>query len=248
MAQIDDPKTWILQLFKAEDREGRSSGCGIHDNGIRPDGLPLDDGEKVFGVYKEKYFFTPISLMVAHSDRIDRIPWAEICACSSEHGQGKTYSEVTLLDGRTFRVRVGDMATGWSGRISQLFHQLIECHGSRAAMGRALMPANEFFEKADDNFCIAPNLEPHPSLDWFRDTFQRTVQFHDGTCIYLDLAEDEDEFVAIGAVLVTTMSKDEVEHFAGSIKSDGFEPADEGTVRKVGEVQSGFRVWCTYWD
>lgn len=247
MALIDDPKAWILRLFEMEEREGRGADCARFPVGTCPAGLPLEDGELVFGVYKGKYFFTPTSLIILNRGSADRIPWAGVRSCSSEHGEGKTFSDLTLADGRTVRVRVGDMAKGWSGRISQLYHQMIERYGQRVAMGRPLMSAQEFFGNVTDDYSIAPNLEPHPSLGSFRDAVLKLEQTPDGTRVLMDLADDED-LVAEAIVIVSASPKEHFQHFAETFRADEVNAADERTIRRVGQVAQGFNVWRISWD
>src|SRR5262245_52404648 len=131
MALIDNPEAWILWLFEMDEREGRGSNCARFPDGARPVGITLGDAEDVFGIYNNKYYFTPASLIIVDRNKAQRIPWADITSCSSRHGEGKAYSDLGLSDGSTVRVRVGDMAKGWSGRISQLYHQMIERYGHR---------------------------------------------------------------------------------------------------------------------
>jgi hypothetical protein len=249
MALIDDPQAWILRLFEMEEREGRGHDCMRFPEGARPSGIPLADGERVFGVYKEKYYFTPTCLIIRDKSSVERITWGEVCRCSSQHGEGKTLSDLTLADGRIIRVRVGDMATGWCGRISQLFHQMIERHGRRAAMGRPVMTAQEFFAKATDAYSIAPNLEPHPSLESFRAALVRLEQPNDGTRVLMDVCEEDDGSpVADAIVIVTPRSCEDFESFAESFGADGVVPADENTIRRVGRIPDGFKVWHVLWD
>jgi len=170
---------------------------------VRPDALPLNEGERVFGIYKNKYYFTPMLLIIVDRGRSQRIPWADVRSCSTRHGEGKTFSDLTLVDGRSIRVRVGDMAKGWSGRISQLYHQMIEVYGHHAAMGKPLMPAQEFFAKVTDDYSIAHNLEPHPSLAVFREAVLDLEQSHAGTRVLMELVDEDDELVATAIVIVS---------------------------------------------
>lgn len=247
MALIDDSRAWILRLFEREEHDGRGADCARHPEGVRPAGLPLGDDERVYGVYKGKYHFTPASLIILDRGTAERIPWAEVRGCSTRHGEGKTFSHLTMADGRRVRVRVGDMATGWTGRISQLFHQLIERHGQLAAVGRPLMPARTFFAKAADDHCIAPNLEPHPSLESFRTAVLALEQAGDGTAVLMDLADD-DELVAEALVIVTPGPAGRFQAFADAFGADGVLPADEQTLRRVGQVPAGCHVWHVPWD
>ncbi len=249
MALIDDPKAWILRLFEMEEREGRGSDCARFPEGARPSDIPLEDGENVFGIYKAKYYFTPKSLIIKDSGKMERIPWAEVRACSSRHGEGKAFSDLALADGRTVRVRVGDMATNWSGRISQLYHQMIERHGQRAAMGKPLMPMQEFFEKALGDDSIASNLDPHPSLEAFRAALHELERPSDGTRILMELIEDDvGSPVAEAIVIVTPRPKEGFQSFAETFIADWVIAADDRIIRLVGVVPKGFNVWHIVWD
>lgn len=248
MALIDDPQAWILRLFEMEEREGRGRDCARFPDGARPPDIPLEDGEWVFGIYKDKYYFTPTSLIIRRKNNVERIPWADVRGCSSQHGEGKTFSELTLADGRIVRVRVGDMATGWSGRVSQLFHQMIERHGQRAAVGRPLVPLQKFFANATDDYSIAPNLEPHPSLESFRAALLRLEEPTDGTRVFVDVCEEDESLVADAIVIVTPRPCDHFHTFAQSYGADGVAPADEKTIRRVGRIPDGFKVWHILWD
>lgn len=250
MVKLDNPSEWILRLFEMEEREGRGETCARFPEGISLSYLlPLEGNEKVFGIYKQKYYFTPSSLIIRDKSKTVRIPWGDIRSCSSKHGEGKTFSDLTLADGRTLRVKVGDMAKGWSGRISQLFHQMIEHYGQNAGMGKPLMPLEEFLPKATDDYSIAPNLEPHPTLESFRKALRELERPHDGTSVLLDLAEDEDESpVAQGVVVVTPRPREAFESFAKAFNADGVYLADENTIRLVGVTAQGLNVWHIIWD
>jgi hypothetical protein len=249
MALIDNPEAWILRLFEMEEREGRGRDCARFPHGESPSDLPLAEGERVYGIYKQKYYFTPIALIIRDKGNIDRIPWSEVCACSTRHGEGKTFSDVTLTDGRVIRVRVGDMATGWCGRISQLFHQMIQRHGQRPAMGMPMLTLQEFFAKASDDYSIAPNLEPHPPLKSFLAALLQLEQLDDGTRVFMDICDEEDESpVADAVVIVTPRSSESFNRFAESFGADGIVPADETVIRRVGRVPAEFNVWHILWD
>jgi hypothetical protein len=249
MALINDPKAWILRLFEMEEREGRGSDCVRFPDGECSASVPLEDGERVFGIYKKKYHFTPTALIIADKGKVERIPWSAVRSCSTQHGEGKVFSDLELADGRSIRVRVGDMATGWSGRISQLYHQMIERYGQRAGMGKPPMPVHEFFAKVLDDYSIAPNLEPHPTLESFRVNLLEMEQPNDGTKILMKLVEDSGEsLVADGIVIVTRRPRGSFQNFAESFGADGLALADEKTIRQIGEIPEGFHVWQILWD
>jgi hypothetical protein len=248
MALIDDPIACILRLFEMEEREGRGANCIRFAEGTRPAGLPLEIGEMVYGIYKNKYHFTPNSLIIAEQGKIERIPWADVCNCSSKHGEGSTFSNVTLVDGRTFRVRVGEMATGWSGRVSQLYHQMIERYGQRAALGRPLMPMHEFFATVTDDYSIAPNLDPHPTLAAFHAALCELEESHQDAKVLMQLVPEVDELVADGIVIVTTSATEAFSRFAEAFRSEAVVVADDATLRKVGPIPDGYNVWYIAFD
>jgi hypothetical protein len=246
MPVIDDLSAWILRLFEMEEREGRGADCDRFPNGVRPAKLPLTPDERVYGTYKGKYHFTPLSLMISAGSKVERIDWAAVSSCSSKHGEGKTFSTVTLTDGRTVRVRVGDMATGWSGRISQLFHQMIERHAGEAFFGKPLLSSADFFARATDDYCIAPNLEPHPSLAEFRDAL-RLIEEVTGATAYFDLLDDE-ELACDAIVIVAPEEHDDFRRFADRFGADGIIEADPNTTKKLGAAARNKKVFRITWD
>jgi hypothetical protein len=249
MALIDDPQTWILRLFEMEEREGRGEHCQRFPEGARPDELSLDDGERVFGIYKNRYFFTPISLHIRQSKGISRIPWNDIIACSTEHGDGRKIAELTLTDGSTLKVRIGDLVTGWSGRISQLFHQMIQRHGNRASLGPRLMTIEEFFAAANDDYCLFPNLEPHPRLSELREALVDLRNRPEVADVLVSIIEVEDGFPAADGLIVRTSSPTtEFEDFASTFRAVGIFAASENHVRQLRDLRSDENVWHIFWD
>jgi hypothetical protein len=248
MALIDDPRAWILRLFEMEERESGSSDCLRFPEGITPAGVPLQGGELVFGVYKNKYYFAPTCLIIKDGSNFERIQWVDVCRCSSNHGDGKKFSELTMLNGREVRVRVGDMARGWSGRISQLYHQMIDCYGHQPAMGRPLMPWREFFDMCEDAYSVAPNLEPHPSLADFRHAISELENSDQETHILMDLIDDHEELVARGIIIVTPRPQEDFLVFVESFGADGVIAADERTTRRVEGLSKNLNVWQIVWD
>ena len=140
MSQLSDPKKLINRLFKMEIAEKTDSFCQLYEKGTTLDCLPLAQGELVYGVYKEKYYFSELALYVREKENVRRIPWRQITGCSTEHGDGKKVSKLNLLSGQEINVRVGDMAVGWSGRVSQLFHQMIKKYATGTFEFKTLGP------------------------------------------------------------------------------------------------------------
>jgi hypothetical protein len=247
MAFIDDPRAWILHMFKLEQRSSPRE-CQRYDAGALLEGLPLEDGELVYGVFKDAYFFTPRSLVWRVADGFEKVRWTDVESCSSRHGEGEEWADLALTDGTTKRVRVGDLAVGWSGRISQLFHQLIERHGSRARLGPPLYSIEEFFAAASDDSC-APNLEPHPTLDETRHAVEALARTHEVTAVFFKVVEIEGgQPTADGLVVCGPSSPNLLEDFSRNLGADGVGEATEETIRKLPPHLQGQRVWEIVWD
>jgi hypothetical protein len=136
------------------------------------------------------------------------------------------------------------MAKGHSGRISQLYHQMIE---RRAAMGRPLMPASEFFEKALDDYSIAPNLDPHPPLESFREAVGEIERSGDAQ-VFVELVPEAEELVAHALVIISQRTRESFVAMAESLRADGVCAAEERVARLAGPVPSGYNVWHLVWD
>lgn len=208
MALIDKPSEWILRLFEMEEQEGRGADCERFPEGARPESVPLAVGEKAYGIYKNKYVFTPRAMLMMTPDGWQRLDWNTVVNCSSEHGQGKKKAELTLTDGSMMIVDVGDFAVGWSGRISQLFHQMIQKWGSRATLGPLPMSIEGFFSASTDDYDFAPDLEPHPTRSELRDAFL-TLREREGVIdVLVHVTEIEDAVPLSYAILIRVANPD----------------------------------------
>src|SRR4051812_27551593 len=121
MPLADDPQAFILRMFELESREGRGAFCVSYPDGVRPPEVPLDDGELIYGIYKSKYHYSPRSLTIVGENRHSKVLWSQIAHCSTKHGDGSKVSTLTLSDGSTVNISIGEFVTGWAGRTSQLF-------------------------------------------------------------------------------------------------------------------------------
>src|SRR5688572_17856145 len=110
MALVDDPAKWILRLFEMEEREGRGAHCKRFPDGIIPPQVPLAASENVFGVYRDKYYFTPTSFIMSTPNGWQRIAWREIANCSSTHGDGARVCTLQLTSGTKATVPIGEFA------------------------------------------------------------------------------------------------------------------------------------------
>lgn len=263
MSVIDDPKKWILKLFKMEGgtdaqrfengirslNEIKGRGALSRLFGKRTANIPLEAEERIYGIYKDKYFFTPLSFIQRKGNGFERVRWNEIARCSSSHPLGVSEAVLTLVDGRTVNVKVGDMGNGWVGRISQLFLQLIEHHGANAAMGISPMTIEDFFDQALDDYSFLPNLEPHPSLAESRAAIEELSRLPEVKEIRLVLAENGPEGpIADGIVIRGDVDLDQLAHFIKAFGCDGVVEAEGGLRRHFPDLAVNEALLHLGWD
>jgi len=193
MALIDNPHKWILRLFEMEKREGRGKDCEVFPDGRKIEGIPLEKDEKIYGVFKDKYYFSPLSLIIKSENDFQRIQWKSIASCSSKHGEGKKISELTMTDGSIVTVKIGDLAKGWSGRISQLYHQMIQKYGAQVSFGHPPLSIEHFFNLVSDEYCFAPNLAPHPTLSEIKEAIIKLKNRKEVNDVLIHVIEYEDK-------------------------------------------------------
>jgi hypothetical protein len=109
------------------------------------------------------------------------------------------------------------------------------------------MPASEFFEKAEDDYSIAPNLEPHPPLESFRVAVQELEQSGDAR-VFVELVPENEELAAQALVIVSQRPREHFEALAELLQADGVLAADERIIRLASPVPSDFKVWHLVWD
>jgi hypothetical protein len=248
MALIDSPAAWILRLFEMEEREGRGANCQRFADGFVRSDLPLEPGEKVYGIYRGCYYFTPLAFITERNESYERIRWDAIANVSTHHGSGSKFSTLTLVDGSTTKVRIGDFATGWRGRISQLFHQMIEKWGASATSGPAPLSIEDFFEKASTDYSLAPNLMPHPTLQDMKDALIRLRAEPQVRDVLLRIVDFEGDDPVSDAVVVRVSSSDvDLEGFAEQWGADGVIDAPEN-VRSFLPDHTGEAIKLIVWD
>jgi hypothetical protein len=235
-------------MFEMEGREGRGKYCQVFPAGSRLDGVSLEPGELVYGIYKDKYLFTPKALILRTTCEMQRLPWAQISACSTEHGSGEKLSILTLSSGARVTIELHELVEGWSGRISQLLHGMIQRWGSRASLGPALLSVEEFFRRAEDPYEFAPNLEPHPTLATIREWLYRLESAVGVKQVLLSPANaDEHDFAITGVVVTASGRPALLDEFATALQASDVLEAAENTRQKVTPA-SGEVVWEVLWD
>ncbi|MCU6434374.1 hypothetical protein LPB67_11380 [Undibacterium sp. Jales W-56] len=164
MALVDDPKAFIARMFQMEVNEGRGAHCQIFPEGTSSVPFNLGSGELVYAIYKFKYYFTKDALYVSSPTGHFRIVWSEVSACSTKHGDGNRKSKISTVQGESFVLDMTDLAKGWSGRISQLIHGMIDRWGTPGTLGTPPMTIEEFLAHPDAEGAFAPNLEVRITL------------------------------------------------------------------------------------
>ncbi|PNY34912.1 hypothetical protein C2E31_20895 [Rhodopirellula baltica] len=245
MALRDDPAAWILLMFHKEECEGRGQHCQTFPNGTRMDFLPIESDELVYGIYKHKYFFTPTSVFVVGDSGTNQIPWKSVVTCSTKHGDGKRNSTLTLVDGRTVNFKISDLVTGSSGRISQLYHQMIESFGGVSAISTSTI--DDFVSQATSNLSLFPNLHPHPGNTALVESINGLLSVDQITDIRIHMADDDSES-GIGLIVRTTLSSDKIDELTSALGSDG---AVDETAKLDGvfeNLNNDERVVRVIWD
>ena len=231
-----------------EEREGRGIDCKRFPDGTKIEGVPLAPDEKAFGIYKDKYIFTPQAMFTNTHDGWTRLAWHTVVNCSSKHGQGKNKAKLTLTDGSVVTIRVGDFATGWNGRISQLFHQMIQRWGAHATFGLLPMSVEDFFLRSTDDYDFAPNLEPHPTRLEFRDAFIELREREDIADVLIHVKEMEDGTPLSDALLIRTYDEELcLSDFIVKYGADGLFDACEDIVRFFPDTK-GVYTKMMVWD
>lgn len=248
MALVDDPKAYILRMFQMEANEGRGSHCQSFPGGSHREDLPLEPSEMIYGIYKDKYVFTPTALILKHAGKAQKLPWAQITACSTKHGCGERQSVLTLSGGTTVVIDLHELAKGWSGRISQLLHGMIGRWGKVAALGPALLSLEEFVQRATDPYDFAPNLEPHPSLEVINQLLLKLRAAKGVHAVLLSPANAHaDDFAVTGIVVVGNGRPSAIDEFAQNLSASSIVPASDGAKQKAAAA-AAMTVWEVLWD
>jgi hypothetical protein len=249
MALSDDPRNHILHMFRMEAHDGRGEYCQSFPEGIRPSNLPLQTGERVYGSYKGIYHFTAQALILSDTPDTTKIEWRRVVRCSTVHGCGAKVSIVRLDNGSEVTVRLSDLATGWSGRISELYHAMIERWAPHASFGEPLMTIDEFFSCATHGDNIAPNLYPHPGLSEMKARLLALAACPEVERLMISVCDREgDEPVSQGIIVVSGAPIDRIEEISLPLQSDGPFEADRSTRNKLGPLLPGLNAYEIVWD
>jgi hypothetical protein len=249
MALADEPKAFIARMFQMETNEGRGAHCQVFPEGTTSVSIDLQPHERVYAVYKSKYYFTEDAMYVSGPKSDLRLAWKEISSCSTKHGDGSKKSKISTTHGESVVIDMTDLAKGWSGRISQLMHGMIDRWGSPGALGLPLITMEEFLSHPDAEAAFAPNLEKRLSQVELSEELHLLRGLPGVEQVFLSRAGTEDEELAIqGVVIVFTCEPEEFAAFASRLGAAGVIQAVESTRRKVGSLFANQRVYEVVWN
>lgn len=249
MALVDDPKAFIARMFQMEANEGRGAYCQVFSKGTTAVPIDLQPHERVYAIYKSKYYFTEDAMYVSGSQSNLRLAWKEISNCSSKHGDGSKKSTISTVQGESIVIYMADLAKGWTGRVSQLVHGMIDRWGNPGALGLPLMTVQEFLCHPDAEAAFAPNLEERVPRTELSESLQLLRGLPGVERVFLSRAGTEDEELAIqGVVIVSTSERDAFAAFARRLGAGKVVPADESVRRKVGSLAADQKVFEVLWD
>lgn len=249
MALADVPRAFIARMFQMEANEGRGEHCRVFPEGTTAVPIDLQPHERVFAIYKSKYYFTEDAMHVSGAQSNFRVAWKEISACSTKHGDGSKKSTISTVHGESIVIDMTDLAKGWSGRVSQLMHGMIDRWGSPGAAGLPLMTVEEFLCHPDAEAAFAPNLEERlPRVELSKE-LQLLRSLPGVERVFLSRAGTEDEELAIqGVVIISTSEPEAFAEFASRLGADGVVQASEDARRKIGSLATKQKVYEVLWD
>ena len=249
MALADNPIAFIARMFEMEANEGRGVHCQVFPEGTTAVPIHLQPHERVYAVYKSKYYFTEDAMHVSGPQSSLRLAWKEISSCSSKHGDGSKKSKISTVHGESVVIDMTDLAKGWSGRVSQLMHGMIDRWGNPGAVGLPLMTIEVFLCHPDAESAFAPNLEerlPHVELSKELHLLRDLPSVEQ---VFLSRAGTEDEELAIqGVVIVSSSEPEAFTAFASRLGATGVVEAREDVRRRIPGIGARQRVYEVLWD
>ena len=260
MALADDPIEHIRHMFRME---AHCSGPGhgkIFKDGCAPKWLPLSEGEKIYGVYNSRHYFSPLALYVVEPvswfegllrkpRKYQQIRWNDVVSCSTQYPCGDEVSIVCLRDGTSIKIANSVSQSHLHGKVSQLFHAMINKWGVNAVFGEPHLTVDQFVSQADADDCIAPNLYPHPGVTEMKrrlDSFKQLADINGLKIIvhdrYLGVPDTD------SIIFSSTKNIDELAKLACPLEVDSVHLSDANNIRKFGRVRKGSKVLIALWD
>jgi len=249
MALVDNPKEYILQLFKVEKKRYAPDQCQIFLEGYTNEELPLDPEERVYGIYSEKYFFSPSSLIVKEETSFAKIYWSSITQCSSHyiHKDRKEVSILHLVNGEAYKIRREELGMS-SGKIGQLYYGMIERWGFKAALGHRPLSIEQFFKKAKSDDSLGPNRIKILPLNEMRALLNHLSKLDIIDFVKLGILEySEKEPISDRVLIGTNLSLVELKKHLSSLNFSFVNVADENT-HKLLETNSSKNIYECIWD
>lgn len=247
MALADDPQKHILHMFKMAMHD-RAEGCEIFPDGARIDGLPLGPQERVYGAYRNRFFFSPSAFFWLSDHKAHRLDWGQVKSCATSHGSGDKKARLTLIDGSKVTVPVAEFTIGWGSRIGQLFYAMIDRWRAAVRDEHHVLTIDQFFQLAKTDDAISPNWYPdHPGLERMRDWLRQLEQMPGVSKLLLVVTDYDDGQPCVQEVMVlssTEPSGPAVDRLRFSWLSE----SAAKTVRLAGPIPFGAKAFSGVWD
>ncbi len=247
MPLADNPRDHIIHMFNMEVRRLKDHNCRIFPDGIRLNKLPLKPNEKIYGVYKERFFFTPLSMIWIINKTVYKFEWKKVISCSTSHGSGLNNSHIKLIDGTKYTFPIRELTIGWSGRIGQLYHAMIEKWKCEVRDEHWVLSIDRFFDLVTTSEAIAPNWYPnHPGLGQINTWLKKLENRSDIDELLLIVSDYDDIDPCVQEVVFIVESLD-IDTDIINLKFSYFGPTPEITSKKIGPVDDRFRLISGIW-
>ena len=121
--------------------------------------------------------------------------------------------------------------------------------GRSAATGPELMELETFLGKVRSAYCVAPNVEPHFTLDEFARVSKALRQRQDVRRVLLRVVDfEEAQPVSDCLVIVSSSGSEAFTQIATSLGASGVVPARPMTLRQITPDPEFEKVWEILWD
>jgi hypothetical protein len=146
---------------------------------------------------------------------------------------------------------MSELSLKLAGELERIATAAVE-RGTYALPQLVLVPYERFFEGNDDVGSIACNVEAHPGVAWYYDTFKRIAANPGVKAIFVEISDvsqvedNDDSWPFSDKVHVVTKARDkQIEAWRRELQADEVMPVEE--IAGL-EVPKGYRVQAFWWD
>lgn len=246
MALADDPQKHILHMFKMALHD-RAEGCETFADGAVFEGLPLEPGEKVYGVYRSSFYFTPRGFIWLRDGMPNRFDWRHVKSCSKPH-EARNGCRITLIDGSKLAIPAQEFMIGHGYRVGQLFYAMIERWRAPVRDKHYVLTIEQFFKLAKTDDAISPNWYPdHPGLGRMRDWLQQLRTLPDVQDVLLLVTDYDGGQPCVQEIIVVSAAEPN-DPAIDQLAFSWFGETAAKTAKLVGSLPSGTRAFSGIWD